>query len=71
VGEIRIAVAAHVENAIPVDLQHALFKDILIAYATLMVCDLQGLLTVVEAPGKPLSADIRLSRSAKRNINSN
>lgn len=44
VGEIRIAVAVHVENAIPVDLQHVLFKDIQIAYGTLMVGDLQGLL---------------------------
>jgi len=37
VGEIRIAVAVHVENVIPVDLQHAQFKDMQIAYGTLMV----------------------------------
>jgi hypothetical protein len=71
VGVIRIAVAVHVENALPVDLQHALFKDMQIAYGTLMVGDLQGLLTVVEAPGKPLSADLRLLHSAKRSNNAN
>ena len=36
-----------------------------------LVGDLQGLLTVVEAPGKPLSADLSLSRSAKRSNNAN
>jgi hypothetical protein len=38
---------------------------------SLMVGDLQGLLTVVEAPGYPLRPDIRLSRSAKRSNNAN
>lgn len=61
VGRIGIAVDVHLEDAIPVDLQFALFKDVQIACGTLKVNDLQGLLTVVEAPDKPISADLRLS----------
>jgi hypothetical protein len=44
----------------------AVFKDSQVAYGSLQVEDLQGLLTIVEAPGRPMSADLRLSPSTKK-----
>ncbi len=63
---LRIAVSAHLDNRIAVDLRHAVFKDSQVAYGTLQGEDLQGLLTIVEAPGRPMSADLRLSASTKK-----
>jgi len=63
---LRIAVSVHLDKRIPVDLRHGEFKDSQVAYGTLQVEDLQGLLTIVEAPGKPMSADLRLSPSIKK-----
>ena len=71
VGKFASQLQSMWKNTFPVHLQHALFKDIQIAYGTLMVGDLQGLLTGVEAPGKPMSPDLRLSHSAKRSNNAN
>ncbi len=65
---LRIAVSAHLDNRIAVDLRHAVFKDSQVAYGTLQVEDLQGLLTIVEAPGIPMSADLRLSPSKKKKL---
>jgi hypothetical protein len=55
-----------IDERIPVDLRHAVFKDSQVAYGSLQVEDLQGLLTIVEAPGRPMSADLRLSPSTKK-----
>ena len=63
---LRIAVSVHLDERIPVDLRHAVFKDSQVAYGSLQVEDLQGLLTIVEAPGRPMSADLRLSPSTKK-----
>jgi len=63
---LRIAVSVHLDERIPVDLRHAVFKDSQVAYGSLQVEDLQGLLTIGEAPGRPMSADLRLSPSTKK-----
>jgi hypothetical protein len=63
---LRVAVSVHLDERIAVGLRHAVFKDSQVAYGTLQVEDLQGLLTIVEAPGRPMSADLRLSPSTKK-----
>jgi hypothetical protein len=59
-------VSVHLGKRIPADLQHGEFKDSQVAYGTLQVEDLQGLLTIVKASGRPMSADLRLSPSPKK-----
>jgi hypothetical protein len=60
---LLIQIAVHMDERIPVDLQHGSFKDVQVAYGMLNKFDLQlqGLLTIVETQDKPLSADLQLS----------
>ncbi len=51
-------VAVHMDERTPVELQHISFEDAQVAYGTLKRVDLQGLLTIVEARDRPLSADL-------------
>jgi len=62
IEKLRTTVTVHVKERIPVDLQHGSYKESQVAYGTLKYDSVQGLLTVVETLGKPLSADLSLKK---------
>ncbi len=63
VEKLRTLVTVRVKERIPVDLQHGSYKESQVAYGTLKYDSEQGLLTVVETLGKPLSADLSLKKN--------
>src|SRR5690242_5658566 len=50
-----------VQPRIPIELHHKSYQGTPVAYGTFDLPDAGALLTVVESPGKPMSADLRIS----------
>jgi len=63
VEKLRTAMAVHVKERIPVNLQHGSYRECQVAYGTLKYDSEQGLLTMVETLGKPLSVDLTLKKT--------
>lgn len=60
VDMLKYKMSVHIDERIPVSLLHRSFKDAQVAYGTFEKFGIEAILTVVEKPGQPLSADVIL-----------
>ena len=60
IAALKYKMSVHIDERIPVSLLHRSFKDVHVAYGTFEKFGVEAILTVVEKPGQPLSADLIL-----------